>query len=161
MNTQSGATITQATEVASNTGTPTLCSIPSLTCGGSGWRRVAFINMTDPNQSCPQRLNLTGYSIRSCGHMGTGSSSVTIPVSGHQYSNVCGRVTAYRLGWNLGFNGYNTDGHTPLKVPMWMESALHTGHQDPTSGHWLVVYLAEPVVTLTHTLSVLVILITL
>ena len=37
------------------------------TCGGPGWRRVAFIDMTDPNQDCPQGLNLTGYPIRSCG----------------------------------------------------------------------------------------------
>ena len=36
-------------------------------CGGPEWRRVAFINMTDPNQNCPQGLTLTDYSIRSCG----------------------------------------------------------------------------------------------
>ena len=35
-------------------------------CGGSGWRRVAFIDMADLNQNCPQGLNLTNYSIQPC-----------------------------------------------------------------------------------------------
>ena len=37
-------------------------------CNGSpGWRRVGFVNMTDPSQDCPPGLNLTSHSIRSCG----------------------------------------------------------------------------------------------
>lgn len=82
---------------------------PSDTCGGPGWRRVVFINMSDPNQDCPQGLNETGYSIRSCGRAHSGNydcSSVTFPVS-HEYSRVCGRVMAYRWGYNDAFWGYH------------------------------------------------------
>ena len=39
------------------------------TCNGTpGWRRVAFINMTDTSYDCPTGLNLTSYySKRTCG----------------------------------------------------------------------------------------------
>ena len=37
------------------------------TCNGTpGWRRVAFINMTDTSYNCPTGLNLTSYSKRTC-----------------------------------------------------------------------------------------------
>ena len=84
-------------------------------CGGSGWRRVAFIDMVDPNQDCPQGLNLTDYSIRSCGraHTGTnGCSSVTFSVDGPQYTQVCGRVTAYRQGFTAAFFDYHSQAQT-------------------------------------------------
>ena len=88
--------------------TPT--TLPTELCGGPGWRRVAFINMTDPNQDCPQGLNLTDYPIRSCGRTHTQAhdcSSVVFLINGSQYSQVCGRVTAYRWGDNFGFAGYH------------------------------------------------------
>ena len=40
---------------------------PSETCGGLGWRKVAFIDMRNARQNCPQRLTLIDYSKRSCG----------------------------------------------------------------------------------------------
>ena len=79
-------------------------------CGGSGWRRVTFINMTDPTQNCPQGLNLTPYSKRSCGRAGTGGrhcSSVTFIVGAPQYSQVCGRARAYQFAKSYAFYGYN------------------------------------------------------
>ena len=84
-------------------------------CGGPGWRRVAFLNMTDPKQNCPQGLNLTDYSIRSCGRGHTGyidCSSVTFPVDGPQYSQVCGRAIAHRWGRIYAFYGYHSGGQT-------------------------------------------------
>ena len=110
--TKTATTITQTTEPAT-TITPT--TLPSEMCGGPGWRRVAFINMNDPNQNCPQGLSLTDYSIRSCGRTHTGTqlcSSVTFPVDGPQYSQVCGRAIAYRYGVNYAFYGYHIRGQT-------------------------------------------------
>ena len=38
------------------------------TCNGTpGWRRVAFINMTDTSYNCPTGLNLTSHSKRTYG----------------------------------------------------------------------------------------------
>ena len=89
----------------------------SEVCGGSGWRRVAFFNMADPNQDCPGGLNLTNYSIRSCGRAHTerqSCSSVTFPIDGPQYNQVCGRATAYRWGGNYAFAGYHIHRQTTI-----------------------------------------------
>ena len=78
-------------------------------CGGPGWRRVVFLNMTDPSHVCPTGLNLTSYSRRTCGRAHSGPrncSSTTFSVGGSQYSRVCGRALAYRWGNNYGFYGY-------------------------------------------------------
>ena len=85
-------------------------TIPSEACGGLGWRKVAFIDMTDTSQNCPQGLTLTGYSKRSCGRTHTNAwacSSVTFPVGGGQYSRVCGRAKAYQWGEMNSFLGYH------------------------------------------------------
>ncbi len=85
-------------------------TIPSEACGGLGWRKVAFIDITDTSQNCPQGLTLTGYSKRSCGRTHTNyynCSSVTFPVGGGQYSRVCGRAKAYHYGTMFSFFGYN------------------------------------------------------
>ena len=86
-------------------------TIPSERCGGLGWRKVAFIDLTDTNQNCPQGLTLTGYSKRSCGRTHTNgfdcSSVITFPVGGGQYSRVCGRAKAYHWGHLGALTGYN------------------------------------------------------
>ena len=72
------------------------------TCNGTpGWRRVAFINMTDTSYNCPTGLNLTSYSKRTCGRSYTtqgGCSSTTFSVGGLPYSRVCGRIRGYQFG---------------------------------------------------------------
>ena len=83
-------------------------------CGDLNWRRVAFINMTDQTQNCPQGLNETSYSIRSCGRPASGNRicySAYFSVDNTAYNKVCGRVLAYRFGRNIGFYGYNYNSH--------------------------------------------------
>ena len=129
--TESANTVTQSTDSAT-TDNPTL---PSGTCGGPGWRRVAFINMTDPNQDCPQGLSLTDYSIRLCGRAHTGifdCSSVTFPVDS-EYSQVCGRAMAYRWGQNAGFYGYHVLGHNIERQYM---DGLSLTHGTPRTHIW-------------------------
>ena len=90
---------------------PIPTTIPSERCGGLGWRKVAFIDMTNTSQNCPQGLTLTSYSKRSCGRThiyGQAWSSVTFPVGGGQYSRVCGRAKAYHYGLLHSFYGYNS-----------------------------------------------------
>ena len=77
-------------------------SAPSSECGGTGWTRVTFINMTDTSQQCPTGLALTSYSKRTCGR--TNSSrvrtcdSTIFSVGGMTYSRVCGRIIGYQFG---------------------------------------------------------------
>ena len=80
---------------------------PPCSCGGDGgWTRVAYLNMSDPNQQCPSNWNLTTSPVRGCGRSSAGwytCDSSFYPVLGRTYSSVCGRVLAYQRGWPLGF----------------------------------------------------------
>ena len=110
----------------------------SDTCGGPGWTRVAYINMTDPNQQCPQGLQLTHYSRRSCGrtpafHQGV-CSSVMFPV-GVQYRQVCGRAIGYRWEDNLGFFGYHREGRNTIDLA-YVDGLSVTHGQSPRTHIW-------------------------
>ena len=85
---------------------------PVYTCGGTGgWRRVVYLNFTDPNTPCPSGWQLTGHSKRTCGRVSTGlftCDSVTFPVSGGDYTRVCGRIIGYQDALILAFHTYDT-----------------------------------------------------
>ena len=72
-----------------------------------GWVRVANLNMTDPDQQCPENLQLsyTNQPIRLCGRSTDGPScdSVTFTTYGVQYQQVCGRVRGYQFRSPDGF----------------------------------------------------------
>ena len=75
-------------------------------CSGSGgWTRVAFLNMTDPDQQCPGAWILANYNrnMRLCGTDGyifsgtpRGCFSAMYSTYGISYSRVCGRVRGYQ-----------------------------------------------------------------
>ena len=85
-------------------------SPPVYSCGGTGgWRRVVYLDMTDPHTTCPSGWNMTGYSKRACGRNSTGwhtCDSATFPVSKGEYSRVCGRIKAYQWGDTPAFYSY-------------------------------------------------------
>ena len=87
--------------------------LDSYTCNGAlGWRRVAFINMTDTSYNCPTGLNLTSYSKRTCGRAHTvdeGCSSTTFSVGGLPYSRVCVRIKGYQFGATIAFYPANRE----------------------------------------------------
>ena len=98
-----------------------IAALYSHTCNGApGWKRIAFINMTDTSYSCPTGLNLTSYSKRTCGRShfdSNGCSSTTFDVGGLPYSQVCGRIKGYQFGltdafWQYlqGIDGQYVDG---------------------------------------------------
>ena len=76
--------------------------IASSVCNGTpGWRRIAFINMTDTSYNCPTGLRLTSYSKRTCGGSHTTwerCSSTAFSVGNLPYSRVCGRIRGYQVG---------------------------------------------------------------
>ena len=71
--------------------------------------RVANIDMTDPNQQCPdgfKQITRTEPPLRTCGRpvgSGGGCVSTTFPVHGIQYSRVCGRIIGYQIGPPVAF----------------------------------------------------------
>ena len=82
-------------------------------CGGTrGWRRVVYLNMADPNITCPSGWKLTQYSKKICGRIRRGFSyytcnSASFHVSGGEYNRVCGRIKAYQWGLTTAFKSYH------------------------------------------------------
>ena len=68
-------------------------------CGGTGsWRRIAHLDMSDPNQQCPtNEWALATNPVRSCSRRSDSCSSALFPAGG-AYSRVCGRVNGYQKG---------------------------------------------------------------
>ena len=95
------------------------CNMEKL-CGDSmgGWMRVAYLNMTDSTEDCPQGFKLYEENgIRACGRQSSGCQSVRFPSYSISYSQVCGKVTGYQKGSpdalhprNFNINGAYVDG---------------------------------------------------
>ena len=91
-----------------------------LSCGGPGWRRVVYLDMTDSSTTCPSGWKLTGYSKRTCGRASTDRyepftcDSATFPVSGGEYTRVCGRMKAYDWGAIHAFYTYSYEQMTTI-----------------------------------------------
>jgi hypothetical protein len=71
-------------------------------CGGPGWRRVAYLNMSDPAQVCPSAWELITTPRRSCGRPSSAGAqscfSAVFPAQNIQYNQVCGRIIGYQYG---------------------------------------------------------------
>jgi len=76
-------------------------------CGVSsqGWRRVAYLDMTNSSQLCPSNLTLLSVAnVRTCRmSVASGCSAVTFSVKATTYSEVCGKIKAYQVGSPDGF----------------------------------------------------------
>ena len=80
---------------------PPTVSTGTYSCGGStGWRRVAYLNMSDFSQECPSVWQEITTPHRVCGRTSsTGScEGLTYPTGSVQYDQVCGRITGYQIG---------------------------------------------------------------
>ena len=59
-------------------------------CGGPGWRRAAYLNMSDPTQTCPPAWELITTPRRSCARPSSASSqtcySAMFPTQNIQYT---------------------------------------------------------------------------
>jgi len=88
---------------------------PQPYCKGSGWTRVAYLNMMDSSAACPSNLTIYTSPVRGCGQTSSAwdsCDSVLYPVN-VQYSNVCGRVLAYQKGSTEAFlDSINYETHT-------------------------------------------------
>jgi len=106
------------------------------------WVRVANLNMTDPDQQCPENLQLSYTNpVRLCGRSTGGCDSVTFTTYGIQYRQVCGRVRGYQFGSPDAFNVIcpapcTIDNHyvegviiTHGREHIWTYAAGHDGNQ--------------------------------
>ena len=95
------------------------CDLTGECCNGSlGGTRVGNLNLSDPNQTCPEPWREYPGPRRVCGReRGNGSSSVFFPTNGAQYNCVCGRITGYQYGIPEAFNyAHNVPNRTTLET---------------------------------------------
>ena len=94
------------------------CVPGGYTCGGEGgWRRVVYLNMSDPTTSCPSGWQLGPYSRRSCGKVSFGSltcDSAFFPVTGGEYTKVCGKIRGYQNSRTDAFEAFDNGQATTI-----------------------------------------------
>ena len=89
--------------------------IPNLQdffCDGStGWRRVAYLNMSDPSQQCPSAWKEITTPHRVCGRRSASASceGLTYSTGSKQYDQVCGRIIGYQISTPDAINGGSID----------------------------------------------------
>jgi len=111
-------------------------------CGGAGWTRVVYLDMTDNAQQCPLNWTLITSPRRLCGRT-TGTrdftddcccDSATFSAQGVRYSQVCGRIIAYQFGHPEAFGAEN------LGYPMTIDGPYVDGvsvtHGNPRQHIW-------------------------
>ena len=90
--------------IASNNGSVHLvyCHMESLCNSTGGWMRIANLNMTEGG-SCPDGFRMYSEGgVHACGRPVTSSGSCVGTIfssSGIKYSQVCGKVIGYQVGW--------------------------------------------------------------
>ena len=78
--------------------------LQNFSCGGSfGWRRVAYLDMSDTSQRCPSAWREISTPRRVCGRKSTlryysSCDGVTYSTGNVHYDKVCGRITGYQIG---------------------------------------------------------------
>ena len=81
-----------------------LRALPSTSCGGSGWRQVVNVNMSDPSQQCPSSWTLFTSPARSCSlATAPGCQGFSVPVPVGAYTRVCGQAAGYAVSTPDGF----------------------------------------------------------
>ncbi len=104
--------------------------------------RVAYLDMTDPNETCPDGLRLKTRQdppLRTCGRIEEpGCGSTTYSVYGVPYSQVCGRVIAYQDKTTDGFKRLNIPPNVTIDEP-YVDGVSLTHGQSPRQHIWTFV----------------------
>ena len=77
-----------------------LPNLKAFFCDGlTGWKRVVYLNMSDPSQQCPSVWQEITTPHRVCGRRSTSPSceGLTYSTGSEQYDQVCGRMIGYQL----------------------------------------------------------------
>ena len=116
------------------------CDMEGINCGGGGWMRVAFVNMTQTGTTCPQGLTqrlINGNNY--CGrNIVVGCQSTVFTTNGFNYSHVCGRLRGYQYGGPDAF--YRTNSGKATSVDdNYVDGASITYDADPRKHIWTYV----------------------
>ena len=109
-----------------------------FSCGGStGWRRVAYFNMSDPSQQCPSVWQEITSPHRVCGRRSTSASceGLTYTTGSEQYDQVCGRMIGYQLNTPDAFGGGGMS-IPPQSIDSYYMDGLSVTHGSPRQHIW-------------------------
>ena len=88
---------------------------------GPGWRRAAYLDMTDPTQTCPPTWELISIPRRSCGRssdaVGRTYDSAVFPTLNNRYTQVFGRIKGCQVGQTGVFYLENTGNPKTIDGP--------------------------------------------
>ena len=117
------------------------CDMEGSKCDGKGgWMRVAYLNMNEPNATCPSGLNSYFFPNISNGlcdrpHPSIGGCSFTFfSTFGLNYSQVCGQVRGYQRG-NVDGIYDNNDG-SPSLEGVYVDGVSITHGSNPRHHIW-------------------------
>ncbi len=100
-------------------------------CGSSGWTRIAYLNTSDPCQQCPPNWSLRSDPKRSCVRSNpTTCDSAAFSAGDLQYSQVCGQIAAYQVGYPDGF------GHGPDDIDSYSVDGVSVTYGNPRQHIW-------------------------
>ena len=89
---------------------------PPVRCGGDGWTRIAYLNMTDPAQRCPSPwTEFTSGNKTVCFRSPSSEASCDSVIYNNpqqEYCQVCGRIIGYQYGNPHGFYPYHSSGYS-------------------------------------------------
>ena len=110
------------------------CYMEELCNSTGGWMRVAYLNMTDSSEKCPDGFRLYSENgVRACGRpVSSGGSCVgkAFPLGNIEYSQVCGKVIGYQVGWTDGAH------HTTSSINSHYSDGISLTHGNPRSHIW-------------------------
>ena len=103
-------------------------------CGRStGWKRVAYLNMSDPSQQCPSVWKEITTPHRVCGRRSTRASceGLTYSTGNEPYDQVCGRIIGYQLSTPDAFGTGRT-----RSIDSYYMDGLSVTHGTPRQHIW-------------------------
>lgn len=107
-------------------------------CGGTpGWRRVAYLNMSDTRYLCPASWRHYPGPPRACGrasHEELTCDSVSFSVYGGTYDKICGRVEGYQFGATAGF--YASHLNNSITIDESYVTGVSITHGSPRNHVW-------------------------
>ena len=113
-------------------------TVTGYSCGGStGWRRVAYLNMSDSSQQCPSVWQEITTPHRVCGRTSsTGScEGLTYSTGSAQYNQVCGRIIGYQIGLPDSF--YRTSSSSSMfSIDTFYVDGVSVTHGSPRQHIW-------------------------
>ena len=107
-------------------------------CNGTGgWTRIAYLNMTDPNQQCPQAWREVSSPKRTCRRTSSRCESEYFNTYSINYTSVCGRVVAYQYGSTDAFGSYLNGHVSPNTIDnAYIDGISITHGQSPKQHIW-------------------------